>query len=153
MPTLATTASLTALALVVVACGHSHPDAKTIPDVTATDSSTAVAATPADASTAATAVEGRGAHDAPIVGGYHPRAVTEPEIVEVAKKTVTLIGATEGDPSLALVSIETAASQVVAGMNFALDLKVQGKAGARTLAVVVYRDLQNAFSLTRVTAK
>lgn len=89
----------------------------------------------------------------PLVGGYHPREVTEDEIVTVAKEAVELVGSKEGDTTLALVAIERASSQVVAGMNFALDLSVTGKAGKRSLTVLLYRDLKNALTLTSVTNK
>ena len=44
-------------------------------------------------------------------------------------------------------------SALLARMNFALDLKVKGKAGERTLSVVVYRNLQGGYALTQSAAK
>ncbi len=77
-----------------------------------------------------------------LLGGYAARDVSEVEIGLVAKRAVELVALKEGEPSLTLLSIERAASQVVAGTNFALEVRVNGKAGERTLALVVYRNLQ-----------
>ncbi|MBM4357317.1 MAG: hypothetical protein FJ096_04330 [Deltaproteobacteria bacterium] len=154
---LSATVSLVALAL--IACCHPSGEPKAGADVGATATasgavSSSEAPSVATPGTAAHPTEAAGGQrGAPLVGGYHPREVTEAEIVEVSKKAVELVGAKEGDASLVLVAIDTAASQVVAGMNFALGLKVKGKVGHRSLTVVLYRDLKNTFTLTSIAVR
>ncbi len=145
-----TTPSFASLALLAANGCCSNPEAHAV-KATADHKTSAEALAPSDAAEAGR--EPQGERKPHLVGGYAPRAVNDPEIGLVAKTAVELLGAHERDQTLALVSIESAASQVVAGMNFALGLKVRGKAGERTLEVIVYRDLKDHFALTRATAK
>jgi hypothetical protein len=88
--------------------------------------------------------------DGTITGAYGDADVTDTEVVAAAKFAIAT--KKKKDPMLKLVSIEKAQQQVVAGMNYALCLKVHGKgdkAGKNHLVhTVVYHDLKNKMSLT-----
>lgn len=85
-----------------------------------------------------------------IVGGYESRPVDHADVQEAAVKAVELLQSRQGDPGLRLIQIKSAESQVVAGLNFRLELELQTQSGVKTAKVVVYRDLQNHFQLTSV---
>jgi hypothetical protein len=86
----------------------------------------------------------------PITGGYGDADVTDADVVAAAKFAIAT--KKKKDPALKLVSIEKAQQQVVAGMNYALCLKVHGKgdkAGKNHLVhTIVYLNLKNKMSLT-----
>ena len=65
-----------------------------------------------------------GAQDIPMPGGYRVSSTTDPEVVAAAKFAVAEAGRREGR-AVTLVSIERAEKQVVAGMNYRLQLKVR----------------------------
>ncbi len=81
---------------------------------------------------------------AQLVGGYSPVAVTDPDALAAAKFAVTA-----HDPKLKLVSLDHAARQVVAGMNYRLALHVTDATDtARTAEAVVWRKLNGQHELT-----
>jgi Aspartic acid proteinase inhibitor/Cystatin domain len=86
----------------------------------------------------------------PIAGGYAPIANDSTEASSAAKFAIA--ARKKKDPSLKLVSIEHAEQQVVAGMNYAICMKVRGKgdkAGASHLVhAVVFLNLRQKMSLT-----
>jgi hypothetical protein len=145
-----TSRSLALFALLAATGCCSNPEAKTVMEV---PGSVANTASPAPTVVAEAPAGNDGDRKPQIVGGYTRREVSDAEIAAVARQAIELLSAKEGDATLLLVSIESAASQVVAGMNFALELKVKGKAGERTLEVVIYRDLKDHASLTKAAAK
>ena len=81
---------------------------------------------------------------------YGDAEVTNADVVAAAKFAIATTK--KKDPTLKLVSIEKAQQQVVAGMNYALCLKVHGrgdKAGQNHLVhTVVYLNIRNKMSLT-----
>ena len=86
----------------------------------------------------------------PKPGGWMNQPVDSSMIATAAAEAVTLLQARTGDPGLALVAIRTAATQVVAGLNFKLNLDVATKDGPRNVTVVMYRNLQKEYRLTSV---
>lgn len=88
-----------------------------------------------------------------IVGGYASIPAASQESVSAAKSSVAMKNALPDSRKVRLISIIKAESQVVAGMNFRLCLKVtQGKKAFR-VRTVVYRDLSGALTLTEWTPK
>ena len=85
--------------------------------------------------------------NAPIAGGYSAAAVTDPEVVAAAKFAVKR-AARKGARRAALVSVEGAERQVVAGMNYRLRLKVRMNGKTQDVTAVVYRDLKGKYELT-----
>jgi hypothetical protein len=78
-----------------------------------------------------------------ITGGW-----SQATIDEDAKSAAVFAVAALNRPGAALKSLDAAQSQVVAGLNYRLDLTLTD--GSRW-QVVVYRNLQSAFSLTSST--
>jgi hypothetical protein len=86
-------------------------------------------------------------------GGYFPAKVKNAEVVRAAKFAVNARSETQA-ANIRLVSIKNAQTQVVAGRNYRLCMKValKGESGKKTfeqfVQVVVYRNLKNVYSLT-----
>jgi len=89
----------------------------------------------------------------PIVGGYKETATDSSEVQEAAEFAVKAEGEKQ-ETQIKLVSVEHAESQVVAGVNYKLCLKVEVEDKENNtdvtvdVQVVVYRNLQKAYSLT-----
>jgi hypothetical protein len=82
------------------------------------------------------------------VGGYKEAATDDAEVVAAANFAVGEEGR-KAETSITLASIEHAEIQVVAGINYRLCLKVAtGDDEPSDVKVVVYRNLQKAYSLT-----
>jgi hypothetical protein len=87
----------------------------------------------------------------PMVGAYSEVATDDPEVKKAAEFAVAK---QKQNGPLSLVSIESAARQVVAGTNYSLCLKVKAAnedgAGeeAQDVKAVVFRNLKNKYSLT-----
>lgn len=75
----------------------------------------------------------------PIAGGMAATSTQDADVLQAATFAASQLGKGELD------SVLEASQQVVAGMNYALKIKLKGGA---IYNVVVYRDLQNHFSLT-----
>lgn len=73
-----------------------------------------------------------------IVGGMSPVSIQDAEVVKAAQFAASQLGQE-------LDSIMEASQQVVAGMNYAMTLKLKN---GDVYKVVVYRDLQGHYSLT-----
>lgn len=86
----------------------------------------------------------------PMVGNYQDRDVTDESVVAAANEAVKLLQESEADPSIALVKIRKASAQVVAGMNYDLDLDLSTANGPTSKRVIVYRQLNGEYSLTSV---
>lgn len=88
----------------------------------------------------------------PIVGGYKPANKEDSGVIEAAEHAVSERGENEG-VSLKLVSVERAESQVVAGTNYRLCLKVaidgedDDSGETQDVRVIVHRSLQKEYSL------
>jgi hypothetical protein len=87
------------------------------------------------------------AQDDPIVGGYGDASTSDPDVIKAANFAVKSRSQRQG-VSISLVSIQRAGLQVVAGINYALDLKVRINGNARDVKAVIYRNLRNNYSLT-----
>lgn len=89
----------------------------------------------------------------PIVGGYKEISTDDPQAQAAAEFAVAEQGKNKSI-TVKLVSIEHAEQQVVAGMNYRLCLKVEIEGEGddadtvQEAKVVVYRNLQNKYSLT-----
>jgi cystatin-C len=87
------------------------------------------------------------------VGGYKEVAADDPEVAAAAKFAVGEQGRKQ-DAAIKLISVERAESQVVAGINYRLCLKVEVGDEAQDVDVtqevkaVVYRNLKKEYSLT-----
>jgi hypothetical protein len=89
----------------------------------------------------------------PNLGGYKEVATDSSEVQEAAEFAVKA-EAEKQETQIKLVSVEHAESQVVAGVNYKLCLKVEVEDKENNtdatieVQVVVYRNLQKAYSLT-----
>jgi hypothetical protein len=89
----------------------------------------------------------------PILGGYKEVSTDDAEVQEAAEFAVKAQGEKQ-ETTIKLVSVEHAESQVVAGRNFKLCLKVEvedkenNTDATQEVQVVVYRNLQKVHSLT-----
>jgi hypothetical protein len=89
----------------------------------------------------------------PIVGGYKEVATDNSEVQAAAEFAVKAQGDKQ-ETTIKLVSVEHAESQVVAGTNYRLCLKVEvedkenNTDATEEVQVVVFRSLQKAYSLT-----
>jgi hypothetical protein len=87
------------------------------------------------------------------VGGYKEVATDDPEVVAAAKFAVGAQGEKQ-KATIKLVSVEHAESQVVAGINYRLCLKVEVSDPSedvdttQEVKTVVYKNLQRQYSLT-----
>lgn len=86
-----------------------------------------------------------------VPGGYSPISVKDKSVIAAAKFAV-LEQSKKGKP-IKLSSITTAHSQVVAGMNYRLELKVEEAGVARVAIATVYQDLKQVLLLTDWTWK
>lgn len=87
------------------------------------------------------------AQETPIAGGYHERSVTDSEVLAAARFAVREGGRREGRP-LSLIAVKRAETQVVAGLNYRLQLSVRDRGEVHDVNAVVYRNLRNAYSLS-----
>ena len=81
-----------------------------------------------------------------LAGGYTAQDVTKPEIIEVANKAIEMLK--EKTPDIELVKIVSAATQVVAGLNYRFVLEVKTNNQIEKWTVVVYRSLKNTYMIT-----
>jgi hypothetical protein len=86
----------------------------------------------------------------PLVGGYTRGDVKDPAIGAAAAEAIRLLQARAKDPTLSLVTIRAADTQVVAGVNYRLELDVRSASGPRNVKAVVYKDLAGKYELTSV---
>ncbi|HEX8649701.1 MAG TPA: cystatin domain-containing protein [Pyrinomonadaceae bacterium] len=83
----------------------------------------------------------------PQVGGYQPAPKADPAVVAAAKAAVSERQQKEGG-DLTLVSIKRAETQMVAGVNYRLCLKVKAKDKSQTVTVVINKTLDDKYSIT-----
>jgi hypothetical protein len=75
---------------------------------------------------------------APIVGGFSPADINSSEVQAAAQFAAQSLGGL-------LAKVTSAEQQVVAGMNYRMNIELQNRAKH---TVVVYKDLQGNMSLT-----
>ena len=80
-------------------------------------------------------------------GGYENASVKDAEVVAAANFAVSEKGRKAGT-SIKLVSIERAETQVVAGTNYRLCLKVKIDDETKDVKAMVYRNLSKSYLLT-----
>lgn len=83
----------------------------------------------------------------PIAGGYAETSMSDPEVVSAARYAVRRQGQKER-ARISLISIRRAEVQVVAGLNYRLDLRVSAGGKAQDATVVVYKNLKRKYSLS-----
>lgn len=97
------------------------------------------------------------AQEVPMAGGYSEADAKNPDVVKAADFAVKTQGKKQ-KATIKLVSVSAAKTQVVAGMNYQVCMEVSvkkksGKAAANQfVTAIVYRNLQNKYSLTSWTA-
>ncbi|HEX8846428.1 MAG TPA: cystatin domain-containing protein [Pyrinomonadaceae bacterium] len=82
-----------------------------------------------------------------IAGAYAAASTNDPEVVSAARFAATAAGRKTG-ARVHLLSIESAEQQVVAGLNYRLQLKVRAAGKSEDVTAVVYKNLQQKYSLT-----
>jgi len=92
-------------------------------------------------------VNAHAAQDAPIVGNYREASASDPAVLAAARFAVRAEGRRRG-ARLTLVSVERAETQVVAGTNYRLRLKVRAAGRVESAQAVVYENLRRVYSLT-----
>jgi hypothetical protein len=146
-------------AIVLAACGGDHvepnqptqtsePSANLTPPPSATE--TAAPPPQPSSSAAASAPPTTSGSAGPLLGGYMQKDVADKEIVAEAAQAITLLQADRKDPKIALTSIKSAATQVVAGLNYKLELQIKTGSGDKTVTVVMYKDLSGKRKLSDV---
>ncbi len=83
-----------------------------------------------------------------IVGNYRPISKSNADVVAAAKFAVKQEKRKKGNRGLSLVSVERAASQVVAGRNYKICMQVKMNGKTQNATAVVFLNLKNKFSLT-----
>lgn len=83
----------------------------------------------------------------PIAGGYTGRAVTDRQVVAAARFAAAEESRRQGVP-ISIVEIRSAQTQVVAGINYKLQLRVRSGGEIRDAEAVVYQNLQRQYSLS-----
>ena len=83
----------------------------------------------------------------PIAGGYTEVSTSERDVLSAANFAVRRERRRRGG-RLSLISVERAETQVVAGVNYKLCLKVRKRGRTQDVVAVVYRDLRRTYSLT-----
>lgn len=86
-----------------------------------------------------------------VPGGYSPISVKNKSVIAAANFAV--LEQSKKGKAIKLSSITTAHSQVVAGMNYRLELKVEEAGVARVAIATVYQDLKQVLLLTDWTWK
>lgn len=92
----------------------------------------------------------------PMTGAYAKADAKNPEVVKAAEFAVRTQGKKQ-KAAIRLVSVDAAQTQIVAGMNYRVCMKVSVKkksaksAAAQFVTAVVYRNPQNKYSLTSWT--
>ena len=81
-----------------------------------------------------------------LAGGYTAQDVNDPEIIEVANKAIEILKKETSD--IELVKIISAATQVVAGLNYRLVLEVKTNNQIEKWTLVLYRRFDNTYTLT-----
>lgn len=87
------------------------------------------------------------AQEVPLAGGYAEASVNDSEVRTAARFAIQAREKQQGS-RLSLISIERAETQVVAGLNYRLRLKVKGGGRTQDVTAVVYKDLRQRFRLT-----
>jgi hypothetical protein len=88
------------------------------------------------------------AQQVPLAGGYRESLATDPGVVSAARFAVREASRRER-ARVTLVSIKQAETQVVAGLNYRLQLSVRSRGEIRDANAEVYQNLKRQYSLSR----
>ncbi|HEX8688311.1 MAG TPA: GerMN domain-containing protein [Pyrinomonadaceae bacterium] len=99
------------------------------------------------AGAAGTAAAQAGRQDAPVAGGYREVPAVGRDVLRAARFAVREQGR-RGRRPLSLLAVRRAEQQVVAGLNYRLELSVRSGGETRAATAVVYQNLRNTLSLT-----
>lgn len=92
------------------------------------------------------------AQQIPIAGGYNAASKTSKEVKAAAAFAIMKLQKKErGGGKIKLLSVKQAETQVVAGMNYKLCLRVKMNGKTQTVGAIVYKNLQNQRQLTDST--
>jgi hypothetical protein len=84
----------------------------------------------------------------PVAGGYIEASASDPGVLAAGRFAVRAEGRRRG-ARMSLVSVERAETQVVAGTNYRLRLRVNVAGAVRDVEATVYENLRRRLSLTR----
>jgi hypothetical protein len=89
----------------------------------------------------------------PVPGGFVPQPTQGEAIAEPVREATKLLAGAHwlNDPALKVLEVKRAESQVVAGTNYRLLLRVRHHGQARFVRVLLFEDLQGRYSLSWVT--
>jgi hypothetical protein len=93
------------------------------------------------------AIQADSPQQSPIAGGYADLDKTDPEASRAARFAVAAAGRRSHTP-ISLIDLRKAEVQVVAGLNYRLQLSVRTKGKVQGVNAVVYRDLKRRYSLS-----
>lgn len=85
-----------------------------------------------------------------VPGGYFKQDPANADMQAAAAKAVELLRQRQGEPQLTLKALTAAATQVVAGLNYDLTMTLQTPQGDKQVRVVLYRNLEQEYTLTTV---
>lgn len=85
-----------------------------------------------------------------VPGGYTQQDPADTAVQAAATKAVELLRQRQGEPQLTLKALTAAATQVVAGLNYDLTMTLQTPQGDKQVRVVLYRNLEQEYTLTTV---
>ena len=84
---------------------------------------------------------------AQIAGGYGDSDIKDKDVKRAARVAVSS-RSKQVHHTVSLLSINKAETQVVAGLNYRICMRVRDGKRVRTITAVVYRNLKNKYSLT-----
>lgn len=87
------------------------------------------------------------AQEPPVAGGYQEASRTDLSVISAAKFALKEWRRRKR-ARVSLISIERAETQVVAGVNYRLCLRVKTRGKIRSVRTVVYQNLQQKYSLS-----
>lgn len=93
------------------------------------------------------------AQDTPIPGGFGKASVKDGEVVKAARFAVKEQSKLDKNGPFKLEKIVSAKQQVVAGMNYDLELKVQAKGKTHDVSVRVWKKLDGTHELSNWETK
>ena len=85
-----------------------------------------------------------------IPGGLTNQPVDSKGVIEAANQAIGLLRDQTKDPTLSLVKIRSAQTQVVAGFKYYLEMDVTTQKGARTVNLILFQGLSGDNSLSGV---
>jgi hypothetical protein len=94
-----------------------------------------------------TAAATAGRQEAPVAGGYREVPAVGRDVLRAARFAVRE-QARRGRRAVTLLAVRRAEQQVVAGLNYRLELSVRSGGETRAATAVVYQNLRNTLSLT-----